>query len=266
MVEQRLGVTFRRTPSFDWNEHLAALESGECAIAPTIVRTVERERFAFFTTPYLATPVVIISAQPLGSDLTIDDLAGKRVAIVSGYASEDYLREHAQGRFEVVPMPDVKQGLRAASFGQVDVYVENLAVAAYYIEQEGIPNLSVVGSTDLKFDFSIGVCRKYPLLFSAIQKALDAIPDNELTAVRQRWISLRARSGMSLETKRLIILISVFTVLLLLSSVGISLFLKRKLKERLITLETAQKKTMQSEAKFRAIFENAPYAIVISRH
>ena len=51
LVEQRLGITFIKSPSDDWNHHLAALKSGACAIAPTIVRTDERQRYANFTAP-----------------------------------------------------------------------------------------------------------------------------------------------------------------------------------------------------------------------
>ena len=36
MIEERLSVTFHKKPSTDWNRHLEALKSGECAIAPTI--------------------------------------------------------------------------------------------------------------------------------------------------------------------------------------------------------------------------------------
>jgi len=264
MVERRLGTVFRKYPSDDWNRHLSALESGECAIAPTIVRTAERERYAFFTKPYATVPVVIISARDEPAGLTLDHLDGKRIAVVSGYATEGYLQGLAHGRFEVVPMPDVPQGLRAVSFGQVDAFVENLAVAAYYIKQEGIPNLQVAGSTDYKFAWSIGVSRKYPLLYSAVQKALDGIAESDLEAVRNRWISLQIYRGIRGETKRLLALAFVFTVLLLLGLAGISYFLKRRLNEKVTHLRTAQQELAQSEARFRAIFDYAPYAIIIN--
>ena len=56
IIEKRLGVKFNKLPSDDWNRHLAALERGECAIAPTIVSTPERQQYAFFTTPYATVP------------------------------------------------------------------------------------------------------------------------------------------------------------------------------------------------------------------
>ena len=49
MVETRLGVIFSKTPSDDWKGILSSLEDGSCAIAPTIVKTSDRERYTSFT-------------------------------------------------------------------------------------------------------------------------------------------------------------------------------------------------------------------------
>ncbi|GEM_PF-935116 len=250
LVEQRLGVSFSKRPCEDWNSHLAALEAGTCAVAPTIVRTPERERYAYFTTPYATVPVVIIASRNVRDNLTLNDLDGYRVAVVSGFATEKYVRDRALARFEVVPVEDVLKGLRKLSFGQVDAFVENIAVAAYYIGQEGIPNLHVVGKTDYAFAWSIGISKKYPLLYSAVQKALDQIPGNELEATRKHWIALEMRSGLSPETARLLKLAALFVVTLLVCLSGITFFLKRRLNERVGDLR-------KSEKKYRSIFNNA---------
>ena len=265
-VEARLGVTFRKRSSTDWNQHLAALESGECAIAPTIVRTAERERYAFFTTPYATAPVVIITTRAVRGNLSLDDLAGRRVAVVSGYATETYVRHHAQeSRFTVMPVRIVPDGLRDVSFGQADALVENLAVAAYYIEREGLPNLRVAGSTDYAFAWSIGVSRQYPLLYSAIQKALTAIPADELDTIHKRWIALEAPSGLDPDTVRLLELAALFTGLLLVGLTGITYALKRRLNQKIASLRQAHEELRTSEQRFRAIFDHAPYSITINR-
>ena len=251
-IEEQLDVAFIKNPSDDWNAHLAALKSGECAIAPTIVRTPEREEYAFFTNPYATVPVVIITTNAFSGKLTLDDFTGRRIGVVSGYATEKYLEDRALlSKFEIVAVPSVPEGLQSVSFGQIDAFVENLAVAAYYIDQAGIPNLRLTGTTDYSFAWSIGVSRKYPLLYSSIQKALNAIPKSELTAIKEDWIALKAVTGLDAETLHLLELTALFTVLLLLSLAAITFILKHRLNQKVADLRA-------SEDKYKRLAENSP--------
>ena len=134
----------------------------------------------------------------LSKNIALQDLDGLRVGVVSGYATEMYMQEQALlYSFSITPHASVKDGLQSVAFGQTDVFVEDLAVAAYYIDQMGIPNLRVAGTTSYNFEFSIGVSRKYPLLYSSIQKALSAIPEGKLKESQKKWISLGSHIGLS---------------------------------------------------------------------
>ena len=251
LVEKKLGITFIKRPCPDWNRHLAALADGTCAVAPTIVDTPERERFAYFTTPYATAPVVIITRRGKSRGLTLDDLLGKKVAVVSGFATEAYAKNRARGRFKIISVTDVPEGLYSVSLGHVDAFLENLAVAAYYIDKAGISNLSVAGVTDYAFDWSIGISRKYPLLFSAVQKALADIPEKELKAVHKKWIPLEVATWLSSETWHLIQVIIGFTILLLVGLAIINYTLKRRLDEKVINLKKAQQQIIDQGDRLR---------------
>jgi PAS domain S-box-containing protein len=250
LVEKRLGFTFNKIPSDDWNQHLAALKSGKCAIAPTIVRTPERQRFAFFTTPYATVPLVIITTRALPGTFALGDLKGRRVGVVSGYASEKYLRGEAIPGLKIITVNNVQEGLHNVSFGQIDAFVENLAVAAYFINMEGISNLRVAGETDYTFAWSIGVSRKYPLLYSSIQKAVESLPAEEIERVQEKWISLDYDKGLKPETIWKLKLVGMFTILLLLSLTAITIFLKYRLNEKVAKLR-------QNEQRYRDLVQNA---------
>ncbi len=248
-VEHVLGVTFVKRPSDDWNAHLAALKSGECAVAPTIVMTLEREAYAFFTTPYATVPVVIITTNATSGKVTLDDFSNRRLGVVSGYATEQYLRDQALVKhFEVVLVNNVPEGLENVAFGQMDAFVENLAVAAYYIDKKGIPNLRVAGTTDFSFAWSIGVSRRYPLLYSSLQKALDVISEDELAAIRKKWISLESEYWLDPKAVQWLKLAALFMGLLLAGLLGINFILKRRLNQRVADLR-------RSEEKFRTLFQ-----------
>ena len=255
ILEERLGVTFQKKPSSDWHSHLLSLKNGGCAVAPTIVATPEREKYAFFSAPYATAQVVIItSSQPFPVELSLKDLRKRRVAVVSGYATEQYLLQ--QGLSNIVPVKNVPEGLHRLSFGQVDAFVENLAVAAYYVAKEGIPNLRVSGKTDYSFAWRIAVSKRYPLLFSAIQKALATISEKELERVRKRWIAFDLYVGPNPEILFWLKFTALFALLLLLSLTAITLFLKRRLNEKVLSLR-------QSEAKYRLLFTGSRDGIAV---
>lgn len=251
-IEELLEVSFIKIPSDNWAEHLRALESGSCAIAPTIVRTPQREEFAFFTTPYAKAPVVLITTNRISGSLALDDAAGLKLGVVSGYATETYLKDQAPiHSFEIATFTNVPEGLMAVSVGEIDVFAENIAVAAYYIQERGIPNLRVAGETEYLFSWSIGVSREYPLLYSSIQKALDAIGPEELLEIQKYWITLETPSAMSEETLQLLKLGGVFVFLLFAMLALLSYILKKRLNERVEDLK-------ESQSQYRRLVENSP--------
>ena len=143
-IEEILRFKFIIKPSDNWDRHLMALKTGECAVAPTIVKTPEREEYVFFTRSYITVPVVLISPKSVSGYLSLKELTGKKIGAVSGYASQRYLEDQILfNKFEVVPVSNVSDGLQKLSLGQIDVFAENIASAAYYIEKNGILNLKV---------------------------------------------------------------------------------------------------------------------------
>ncbi len=260
LIEERLGVSFSKKLCPDWNDHLKGLETGECSIAPVIVRTEEREKYIQFTTPYSEIPVVIIGTDKVGNNLNIKKLESYRVAVVKGYATEDYIRKQPDIK-NIFTVESVEKGLQAVAFGQADVFLENLAVASYFISKLGISNLQIAGFTDYKFIFRLGISSKYPVLFSIIQKALSDISEEENNEVYDKWVKLKS-DKLSPGIKRLLFSALIFLAILL---AGISLLifgLKKRLKTTSSGLlkETEEKKHI--EARFESLFMNAPIPLL----
>ncbi|MDD3050006.1 MAG: transporter substrate-binding domain-containing protein [Candidatus Cloacimonetes bacterium] len=255
-IEDLLNISFIKTPCYDWNEHLAALENGECAIAPTIVSTSERQKYAYFTQPYATVPVVLITQRNKFDKLLLEDLKGYKIGVVSGFATEGYLADKSLlTDFSIISVENVLEGLENVSFGQTDAFAENLAVAAYYIEQSGIPNLRVAGKTDYFFSWSIGISRKYPLLYSSIQKALSEIPVSEQKKMKHKWINLDVEQGLDPITVLIIKISGVFSLLLIVSLIVITIYLKKRLRQRIIDLH-------RSEEFHRKLLQTIPDLIV----
>ncbi|NHZ45503.1 PAS domain S-box protein [Nitratidesulfovibrio liaohensis] len=254
LVEQQLGARFAKTPAPDWPTQLAALESGNMALVPVIVRTPEREIYAQFTPPYVDIPTAIIARRGEGEGRQLSDFVGRRVAVVRGYVTEAYVRRHSEGgRMEVVPVPNVQTGLRDVSFGVVDAMVENLAVAAHYIDKEQLPNLKVVGATDLGYPLSLGISKKYPLLCSAVLKAFAAIPPEELEGTKARWIRLDTGGVLTPDQRRMLRVAAVGAVVMVVWLVLVTWVLRRRLREKVDALDHARRKAEEQSTRLALV-------------
>lgn len=231
VIEKQLNVTFQKR-SAPWTDVLAGLKTGEIYLAPALVNSAERSEYTFFTSPYIQIPQVILTKKSQSRSLTLDDMANMRVAVVRGYASATLVRQHVPQSATVIEVDNIREGLHMLSFGVVDALVENLGVATYFQEQEGISNLRVAGDIGAPQKLCIGISTHYPLLASIISKALVAIPQEDHIKFFDRWIHLHVPL-LAPEIVLAIKLAVVFTLIALLLLSGIAWHLRRRLKEKI---------------------------------
>ena len=192
ILEKKLGITITIVRVKNWDEAMARFMKRDVDLLGAMVRTPDREKFALFTNTLLAVPGGIFARSGSPTDLTLNELKGKKVAVVSNYAAHEILKRKYPGIIlEVVP--DVSTGLAKASLGMVDAYVENMANATFYAQDAGITNLKLVGKTDFDYRWGIGIRKDWPELQGILNKGLAAISEDERQQAIQRWISIQGR-------------------------------------------------------------------------
>jgi ABC-type amino acid transport substrate-binding protein len=108
-----------------------------------------------FSRPYLKQSMVIVANAEVGYVNDLNDLAGKKVAIVHSYASEEFLRTHYPKIIPVLVDTSMEALQRVAS-GEAYACIEGLGVVSYLIEKHEFKNIKVVGETPFRYD--IGFC------------------------------------------------------------------------------------------------------------
>jgi signal transduction histidine kinase/CheY-like chemotaxis protein len=186
-IEERLGIEFQIVRNETWAETLRQLRSGEVDAVPIAARTPEREAFLVFGRPYIVYPAVILVRQGTHIGESLEAFGGKRVAVPQGYAAEEYVRVNFP-TVEVVPYPSPVAALRAVSIGEVDAYVTEMASAAWYMQQEGIANLTVAGESGFVYEMGFACRRDWPELVGIFQKGLDLVGEEERQIIANRWI------------------------------------------------------------------------------
>jgi PAS domain S-box-containing protein len=198
MVEQKLGIRFRIVQLANWDQALEAAKKREVDMYGAAAMTPQRSEYMLFTSPFVTFPSVIIVRKNVNAQLTLEKLAGMRVAIVSGYADHDYVvNNHPQLDLDVVP--SVETGLRKVSFGMVDALVANLGAATYFIEKQGITNLRVAGNTGYVYRLGFGCRKDWPELAAILEKALNDISPYQREAIFKKWVNLDQRSLLTTE-------------------------------------------------------------------
>lgn len=246
-LEKKLGIRITIVHLQSWDEVVDAFKRHEVDLLGAVAATPDRERYMLFSDPLVVVPGGIFSAREFGKPLAIKDLPGLKVAVVSNYMAHDYLR-NAYPQISLDVVPDVSTGLAKASLGMVDVYVENMANATFYLQEAGITNLRLVGKTDFSYRWGIGVRKDWPMMRQILNKGLAALSEEEKAALIGRWIHVKAPPWRPSKAFVAGMVASVAGVLLV-AAVSINLTLKRKVSARTAELqgELAERRRLEQE-------------------
>jgi PAS domain S-box-containing protein len=244
---KRLGITLVPQKGITWNEAMEKVKVGEIDVIPKVTPSPARERFLIFTRPYTTFPSVIITRKDrLAGGL--DDLLGLRVGVNKGQIVEASLKRDRPD-LSLVPYPDIETGLRAVATGKCDAYIDNLGAVAYTIDTVGLTNLRIAASTPYTHDLAFGVRKDWPLLASALDKALAGMTDQEKADIKNHWLAIQYDSGINWP-----VLVSVGAALL--GIIAFVLFWNRRLRN-------AVREREQGEQKIKAMGEAIPDALVM---
>ncbi len=129
--------------------------------------------------------------------MDIDDLTGKMLAIPRGFAVHSLLVRGFPG-IKLVLCDSDEQALEAVATAKADAYIGNLTVATHIIQRRGFYSLRVVAPTPFgDHELAMGNRKDWPALTSMINKVLTSITEEEKTAIRNKYLSIRYEQGIS---------------------------------------------------------------------
>jgi hypothetical protein len=149
------------------------------------------------------------------------------VAFPKGFFYEEVLTKSFP-QIKRLPVEDTLASLKAVAFGRADAALGEAAVVRTLINKNFISGLQIsgevnIGDPDL-MNLRIGVRNDWPLLQSALMKAMAAIAPQEMNQIQQKWIvtgldsEAAPQTAVTLSYGRLIVYgIAVFLALSLLA-------------------------------------------------
>ncbi|PNU19403.1 hypothetical protein C2E25_12545 [Geothermobacter hydrogeniphilus] len=267
LLEKRLDIHFRRIPARNWDELLQMALDHRIDLIGSIQQTPQRSRKLLFTSVYVRLPNVIITRKGGPKKLTEQQLADKKVAVVRGYASESYLRKNVPEARLVAVNSDL-DGLQQLAFGKVDALVSDLSVASWNIDRLGLSNLQASGFIDFRWNLRFGIRNDWPELQKILNKALDAIPQQDKDELFRHWVGLSSEKPLN---RREIVIVALALALCLLLVLAIGLWnrmLGREVRRQTLALQQALERERNArteaagkEAQLRELTDNLPQTV-----
>ncbi|MEP3112166.1 transporter substrate-binding domain-containing protein [Nisaea sp.] len=191
-LSELLGISFVYDTKSSWNDALSRFESRDLDIASAVATTATRRQFAEFTEPYLRLPLMIFGRRGGFFAGDLDDLTGRPVAVVKGYAATEYLlTEYPDLSF--VSVDTVEKGTELLLAGHVDAYIGSILTTSHAIREDGFNALMVTGKTPFTVNLSIAVRKDWPVFAKIMRRAVNHLSATERTEVINKWIGLRIK-------------------------------------------------------------------------
>lgn len=189
VIAQKVGlhVNFVQAP---WEKLVERFKVRNIDVLQSVYSTPERQGYALFTTPfYTSYPALAVRK---GSDIhTLEDLKGRKVALMKGYGTSEKLLQQMP-EIEPVMCTNIYEALNAVSFGTAEAMVDSIGTMSYAIMEQMLTNLTIrsvdVDNDAINGDLHLAVTKEKVLLHRILQKGLDAITPEEHMALRSTWV------------------------------------------------------------------------------
>ncbi|MBU3954224.1 MAG: transporter substrate-binding domain-containing protein, partial [Proteobacteria bacterium] len=188
-LADRLGIRLEIYPVHVWQALFQAATQLEVDVVATMVHRPEREKWFAFTRPYISKSLVIMTRADDTAIREREDIAGKRVALVTGY---QYVPSIIKDFPTLKPayVDTMLQGLNAVATHNADAAITFFSAGRHLQVQYGISNLKFSAIYDQNSSQeSMAVRKDWPELAAILDKALVSLGESELQTLRQKWNS-----------------------------------------------------------------------------
>ncbi|MCG8620033.1 MAG: transporter substrate-binding domain-containing protein [Desulfobacterales bacterium] len=200
LLSERLGIKIKYITGPSWDEFLGMIKNRQLDVMLNMVRTESRENYTLFTAPYVRNPNVFISSQK-DAYKQIEQLFGKTVSYTKGFFYEEVLTQNYP-RIKRLPVENTLASLKAVNFGNADAALGEEAVVRSLMAKNQLSDLHISGEVNIgNPDFAnlrIGVRKDWPLLHSAINKAMAAVSPRKTAEIQEKWLQQTAGNAVEI--------------------------------------------------------------------
>ncbi len=259
-ISLRTGLKFEVVRGDSVNELIELVKSGKADLLAAFTPSYERENELRFTPPYLTTPFVLVTRIEEGAPNTLDEMAGKKLALIRGNVQREFIIDNFP-RIQLVAVENAAEAMALVARGEVDGAVNSLISARYMISRQYLERLrvtSTVGTLPARVAFATS--RGALELYSILDKALLSITPDEMDALTNRWRSEVVINDSYWQRYRPAIIQGfIAAAVLLLLAVGWITYLRGLIRKR----EQAERALGDQMEFMRVLIDGTPHPIYV---
>ena len=240
-ISLRTGLQFDIRPARSIADMLESLKTGEVDLVAGISPSIEREAGLRFTRPFLTSPNVLVTRSGPNNPTTLDEMAGKTLAVTQGNSAGEFIRQHFP-QIRLVNAPLTADAMEMVARGEADGGINSLIAARYMISRRYRDQLrvtSTVGTDPARS--TLATSREAVELHSILDKALLSIDPEEIDDLTLYWRNdLMVEQSFWLRHRQAIVQAFVGAGVLLVLALAWIGYQRRQIRQRQLLLSQLQ--------------------------
>jgi len=261
LIRLRTGLRFDVQRSRSLEDMINRVNNNQADIIAAVSPTNERENVLHFSRPYMENSFVLLTAKGRDSASNLEQMQGRRLAVIRGNPLIDYLRSDFP-QIKLIETDDSLKAVELLAQGQADGAVSSLVIANYLIASQTFDDKLQISATigTQQAIFALATARGATELSSILDKALLSIAPDELGIINNRWRGYSPASDSYWRNyQRLILQIVIGAGALLLLSLGWNAYMRRQIRQR----QLAERALSDQFEFMRALVNGTPHPIYV---
>ncbi|WP_072680221.1 transporter substrate-binding domain-containing protein [Arcobacter sp. LA11] len=197
LIEKKTGLKFDYSID-SWQNLLDKTKNKQIDLLPILSKNKHREEFLLYTKPYLSIRDYVFTDNNI-SYKSMDELKGKKIAIIKGYVQEKFIKNNYPS-IEIVYVKNILESIDAVVTRKVDFIISNIAIINYFINKHSISNIKAQFHTKYEGNLLYMATRNdYPILKNIIDKALSSLTIEEKNRISMKWKNKKYDENLSIQ-------------------------------------------------------------------
>ncbi|RLA76277.1 MAG: hypothetical protein DRG78_19325, partial [Epsilonproteobacteria bacterium] len=249
IISKKTGIVFKLDSTKTWNESVEKIKQGKSDMMSCVQQTPQRDEYLNFSDVYVQYPIVMVTTQDKGFLSSLDELKGRKVALIENYAVSETIKMSHKG-LELVYVEDVLSALAMVSRGDAYAYISVLPVASYNINKNGFFDLKIAGKTKYTSKLRIALRKELDSVgIMIINKVLNSITDEIKLQIYNELVGIKFEKSVDYS---IVFYILGIAFLIVLFTLYWTLRLKKEIKYRKLIEEELQKAKESAELANKA--------------